>query len=128
MNVFVILEPALDACTITHDAVHLRTPEDIAKWEELLFGKMEKMVGNRRVYLLVDFTDFSVAAGLAHEYGRVAEELRRRFAKDVFRYGASDPHSALSARLQSLKRAHLSNIFETREEAVATLERFLKDE
>jgi hypothetical protein len=121
MKVIVEKDPSLDACTISHESVHLESPEDIAEWREQLMAGMEAQLGDGRAYLLVDYTDFSVNSSIANEYGRVAEELRARYAKDVFRYGASDPHSFLSARLQSLKRAHRSNVFANRQEAIEAL-------
>jgi hypothetical protein len=121
MKVRVKKNPSLDACTITHDSVHLKGPGDIAEWRKQLMAGMETQVGNGRAYLLVDYTNFSVSPAVANEYGQVAEELRRRYAKDVFRYGATDEHSFLSARLQSIRRAHRSNVFATRQEAIEAL-------
>jgi len=121
MKIKVEWNPSLDACTITHEAVRLETDEDVAAWRTQLMAEMEANVGFRRVYLLVDYAGFWVDPGVADAYGKVAEELRRRYAKDVFRYGVTDPLSAASARLQSMKRAHRSNVFRTREEAIAAL-------
>ncbi len=121
MKVKVTKDPSLDACTITHESVHLEGPEDIADWRAQLMAEMQATIGSNRVYLLVDYNGFSVSPRVAEEYGRVAEELRRRYAKDVFRYGAEDPFSSASARLQSMKRAHSSNLFPTREQAIQAL-------
>jgi hypothetical protein len=121
MRVNVESNPALDACTITHQSVRLETVEDVAEWRTQLMTKMDAVVGAGRVYLLVDYSGFWLNPQLAEEYGNVAEELRRRYAKEVFRYGAKDPLSAASARLQSMKRAHRSNMFATRLEAIAAL-------
>jgi hypothetical protein len=121
MKVIVERNPSLDACTITHESVHLESPEDVAEWREQLMVGMEAQIGNGRAYLLIDYADFTVSSLIANEYGEVAEELRMRFAKDVFRYGESNPQSFLSARLQSLKRAHPSNMFHTRQEAIEAL-------
>jgi hypothetical protein len=121
MRVKVESNPALDACTITHESVRLDTVEDVAEWRRQLMRGMEAAVGSGRVYLLVDYAGFWVNPQLAEEYGNVAEELRRRYAKEVFRYGAREPLSAVSARLQSMKRAHRSNMFATRQDAIAAL-------
>jgi hypothetical protein len=108
-------------CTIKHDAVHLEEPEDVKQWQQLVMSKLQSALGSRKTYILVDYNGFTVNPLMADAYGKVAEEIRRRFAKDVFRYGAKDPLSAASARLQSIKRAHKSNIFATRDEALAAL-------
>jgi hypothetical protein len=121
MKVNVEANPSLDACTITHEAVRLETVEDVSEWRTQLMAEMEAVVGFARVYLLVDYAGFWVHPGVAEAYGKVAEELRQRFAKEVFRYGVTDPLSAASARLQSMKRAHRSNVFPTRAQAVAAL-------
>ncbi len=121
MKVTVEKNPSLDACTITHEDVRLQTPEDVAEWRTQLMARMEAVVGRNQVYLLVDFTGFWVNPQLAMEYGKVAEELRRRFAKEVFRYGMADALSFASARLQSIKRSHHANVFSTRVEAIAAL-------
>ena len=121
MKVKVEKDPTLDACTITHVAVRLETPEDLAEWRAQLMAGMEAAAGSGRVYLLVDYRGFWINPLLADEYGKVAEELRRRFAIDVFRYGAEDPLSSASARLQAMRRSHASNLFATRREAIAAL-------
>jgi hypothetical protein len=121
MRVKVERNPSLGACTITHEAVRLETPEDVAEWRAQLMAEMEACAGFDRVYLLVDYAGFSLNPAVAEEYGRVAEELRQRYAREVFRYGAVDPLSAASARLQSMKHAHRSNVFGTRLEAIAAL-------
>ncbi len=121
MKVKVERNHALDACTITHEAVRLETVEDVGEWRTQLMDGMESEVGFDRVYLLVDYAGFWVNPAVAEEYGKVAEELRQRYAKEVFRYGVTDPLSAASARLQSMKRAHRSNVFGTRLEAITAL-------
>ena len=123
MNVFVECSPALDACTITHDSVRLDEPEDVEQWRQLVMSSLQSALGSHRAYILVDYAGFTVSPLVADAYGKVAEEIRSRFAKDVFRYGAQDPLSAASARLQSVKRAHSSNLFATRQQALAALER-----
>jgi hypothetical protein len=128
MKVKVEKNPTLDACTITHESVHLETSEDIVEWRNQLMAGIEAQIGDSRAYLLVDYTDFSINSLIADEYGQVAEELRLRYAKDVFRYGGSAPQSFLSARLQSLKRARRSNVFTTRQEAIEALKKALSRE
>ncbi len=123
MDVKVEKDPALGACTITHADVRLKTVEDLAEWRAQLMAKMEAAAGGERVYLLVDYHGFSISPLLADEYGKVAEELRQRFAKDVFRYGVEDPLSSTSARLQSMKHAHTSNLYKTRLEAIEALKK-----
>ena len=114
-------DPALDACTITHQSVRLETAADVASWRAQLMQQIQAVVGSDRVYLLVDYSDFKVNPSVAEAYGKVAEELRIRFAKEVFRYGATDPLSSASARLQSLRRTHNANMFVTRQQAIAAL-------
>jgi hypothetical protein len=121
MKVSVSRDESLDACTITHENVHLETLEDVQQWRRLVMGRVQAIAGVQRVYLLVDYHGFTLNPALADEYGKVAEELRSRFARDVFRYGATDPLSAASARLQSMKRSHSSNLFATREQAIRAL-------
>jgi hypothetical protein len=121
MRVKVESNPSLEACTITHQDVRLETAEDVAEWRTQLMAEMQAAVGLSRVYLLVDYAGFWVNPGIADAYGRVAEELRQRYAKEVFRYGVTDHLSAASARLQSMKRSRRSNVFGTRQEAIAAL-------
>lgn len=123
MKVTVRKDPTLDACTISHDSVKLLEPEDVAEWRAQLMAGMEATLGQGRAYLLVDYTGFSVSPLVAEAYGKVAEELRRRFAKDVFRYGPSDQMSTIAARLQSIKHAYKANVFVTRQQAIAALEK-----
>ena len=123
MKVRVTKNASLDACTITHDSVRLETLEDVAKWRLQLMELIQAAVGSGRAYLLVDDNGFSVNPRVAEAYGRVAEELRIRFAKEVFRYGATDPLSSASARLQSIKRTHNANMFATRQQAIDALNR-----
>ena len=123
MKVTVERDTSLDACTITHDSVRLERPEHVAEWRAQLMAGTQAAVGQGRAYLLVDFTGFTVSPLVAEEYGRVAEELRQRFAKEVFRYGAGDPMSSSAAILQSIRREHKGNLFATRQEAIEALER-----
>ncbi len=116
-------EASPDAFTITHDSVRLQRPEDVAEWRALLMSEAEAAIGQGRAYLLIDYTGFSVSPRVAEGYGQVAEEFRRRFARDVYRYGVADQDSSTVAILQSLKRSHLSNVFATREEALQALDR-----
>ncbi len=121
MKVKVEKDVGLDACTITHTSVRLEKSEDLAEWRRQLMAGMEAAAGSGRVYILVDYRGFWISPLLADEYGKVAEELRRRFAIEVFRYGVEDPLSSTSARLQAMKHAHSSNLFHTRREAVDAL-------
>jgi hypothetical protein len=123
MRIKVEKNPELEACTITHMGVRLETSQDVIEWRTQLMAAMEAAVGSSRLYLLVDFTGFWVKPDLANEYGRVAEELRRRFAKEVFRYGMADPLSFASARSYAMKRAHSANVFKSRVEAIDALNR-----
>jgi hypothetical protein len=116
-------DPASGACTTPHDSVHLQLSADVEGWRDRVTRQLPATLGTRRRYLLVDDGGFTVNPRLADAYGKVAEEVRTRFAKDVFRYGASDRLSAASARLQSRKRARSSNRFTTRREALAAPER-----
>ncbi len=123
MKVKVEKEPALGACTVTHDSVRLERSEDVARWRAQLMAEAEAAIGPGQAYLLVDYTGFSVSPLVAEEYGQVAEEFRKRFAKEVFRYGVKDQNSSSAAILQSIRRAHRSNIFATRQEAIEALEK-----
>jgi len=123
MRVQFVREASPDAFTVTHDSVRLERPDDVAEWRAQLMSGAEAAIGNGRAYLLIDYTGFSVSPRVAEAYGQVAEDFRRRFARDVFRYGVADQGSSTVAILQSLKRAHLSNVFATREEALQALQR-----
>lgn len=116
-------EASPDAFTVTHDAVRLERPEDVAEWRAQLMSEAEAAVGKGRAYLLIDYTGFSVSPRVAESYGQVAEDFRLRFAREVFRYGVADQDSSTVAILQSIKRSHLSNVFATREEALQALQR-----
>ncbi len=121
MKVTVVMHPDLGACTISHEDVRLESAEDVADWRRQVVAQLAAVVGQNRVHFLVDYHGFSVSPLVAEGYGRVAEEVRRRWAKDVFRYGPTSPLSAASVRLQSMRHAHASNLYRTREDAVAAL-------
>ncbi len=123
MRVKVMREPSLDACTVTHEAVRLERPEDVAEWRAQLMSEAEAAIGEGQAFLLIDYTGFAVSPLVADAYGQVAEEFRARFAKEVFRYGAEDQNSSSAAILQSIRRAHRSNVYATRQEAVEALQR-----
>src|SRR5512141_123381 len=108
-------EATLDAVTVTHEAVRLERPEDVAEWRAQLMAGAEAAIGKGQAYLLIDYAGFSVSPRVADSYGQVAEEFRKRFAKEVFRYGAEDHESSSTAILQSIRRAHRSNVFATRQ-------------
>lgn len=123
MKITVEYHPHLDACTIRHESVHLEGPASVHEWRDLVMGRLLAEVGSRRVYLLVDYFGFTINPAVAEEYGEVAHEIRRRYAKDVLRYGATDPLSTASVRLQSMKHSYSSQVFSSREEALRALTR-----
>src|SRR5512141_2108000 len=114
-------EATLDAVTVTHEAVRLERPEDVAEWRAQLMAGAEAAIGKGQAYLLIDYTGFSVSPRVADSYGQVAEEFRKRYAREVFRYNVADQNSSNAAILQSLVRAHRSNVFATRQEALQAL-------
>ncbi len=116
-------DPSLDACNVTHESVRLERPADVAEWRTQLMAEAEAVIGEGRAYLLVDYAGFSVSPLVSDAYGEVAEEFRKRFAKEVFRYNVADQASSSAAILQSLRRTHGSNVFASRQEAIQALER-----
>jgi hypothetical protein len=120
MEVRLTYDPALDAWTLTHRDVRIQSPADANRWRQLLGQELHKLNG-QPAYVLIDVTEFEVAAVMMEDYGRTVKAIAHNF-RGVFRYGAGDK-TRTTVLLQSLVNSFPANLFNDRAEAIEALNR-----
>ena len=117
MKVWVEYSEILNAHTIKHQGVYIRTDSDIDEWEKMVISELENAIPkNEKTWLLVDFDEFDIGPKMAEKYGRVAEKVRV-FAKDVIRYNCGGLLTRTSVRSKAAKQGYKSHICKDRQEA-----------
>jgi hypothetical protein len=104
----------------TEDHGELGTPEEVdaflAQYVELLEG-----IG-RRPFLVSKIDELRVKAAVSQYYGDRARAIVERFTLGFARWG-SDSWARMTLRTTSRKAAMATQIFDTREQAIAEIER-----
>lgn len=96
--------------------------------EEFIRINLEKLESiGHRVYLISKIDGLQVGAGVSEYYGRRAREVFQKYVLGFARYG-EDPAARMTVRTASKKANLESNIYNTREEAVAAIEAMKKSE
>jgi hypothetical protein len=111
----------LDAWEIAHEEVVLSTPGDVDCWRLLVLTQLATALKGRKVDLLVNLRGFRIDPAVADLYGKVAGELRGRFARSVIRFGPEGDFTASMIRIQGIKNMYPSMIFASREAAAEAL-------
>lgn len=112
----------LDAWEISHEDVALYTQEHIDHWRLLVVTRLSAELKGQKVDLLVNLHGFHIDPQMADRYGKVAAEIRERFARSVIRFGPEGDYTATMIRIQGIKNAYPSMIFANREAAAAALQ------
>lgn len=99
----------------------LKTQADVVAWRDELVRSLELLHhAHGEFALLICVDDVQIFPATAHEYGRVAQNVTRRFASRVARYGSpSLVRSIISAA--AVNHAYPVNLFESRSQAVEFL-------
>jgi hypothetical protein len=111
-------DAGIGAWTMSHTDANLETEADVAAWRQLVHTELKKL-GDKPVYLLVDVTNFHVAATRMEDYGRTVKSIGHHFIA-VFRYGAGG-RTQTAVLLQSVLNRFQPNLYPDRESAVRAL-------
>src|SRR4051794_9897107 len=101
MKVQLSYDQLLDAWTMNHEQVYLNSLADIEEWRSLVTEELKKL-GDRKAYLLLDISDVRLDPRMAEHYGQVAQQVVRRYAHAIVRYGVKDPATHAAVSLQGI--------------------------
>jgi hypothetical protein len=118
MELSLTYDASVDAWTLRTQGA-LNTPEDVERWRERLTGELAAI--GRKIYLLVDMSEFQVSAAMSDSYGRGAKEVAERYAKGIVRYGRPKGTTATTVRLEAVINRFPPNVYPDREAALAAL-------
>jgi hypothetical protein len=104
----------------TRDDYDLNTEQDVDDFIAINLAQLEKL--GRKVYVISRIDGLRVAAPVSEYYGRKARGVFEKHILGLVRYG-EDPAARMTVRTASRKAQLESNIFNTREEAVAAVEK-----
>jgi hypothetical protein len=114
-----------DAATRTvqlaYPRMHLETPSEITALFDTTLSFWRTHCGGKPVYYVVDYGGLTFDLALIDHYAREQKRVMNQCALGAVRYGG-DPLQRAAARLVGVKNQMRSNLFDTREEALAALE------
>ncbi len=103
----------------TEDHWDVKTQADVDGFFEEYRKYFEQI--DRKIYLISNIDDLRVHAAVAEYYGATAKTTVGHYLLGFARWGSNDV-SRMTVRTSSLKADLESNIFNTREEAIAYIE------
>src|SRR5215510_3800741 len=102
----------VDAWTLLHEDVIIRTEEDAAEWRRQI---IELYRDKHDGYLLIDLAGFDLDPALMDTYGKTAKEITYSHWKSVIRYGGDNAFSEAAMRIKAIDNKYPSYIFPDRE-------------
>lgn len=104
----------------TEDHGEIKTPQDVDDFFEEYRKYFEVL--NKKVYMVSDINDLLVHSEAAEYYGDKARSTVSQYLLGFARWGTNDM-ARMTVRTTSLKRKFKPNIYRTREEAIAAIEK-----
>jgi hypothetical protein len=113
----------VDAWMLSHEDCTITTKEQVEEWKALLQAEFAK-VTKHPAYLLVDLAGFDLDPSMAERYGDAVKKLSYsgQWAAVVRYQTDAQNFTNTTIRLQAVKNRFPSNIFPSREAALAALE------
>ena len=104
----------------TEDHWDVKTKEDVDKF----FAEYKKYFTalGKKVYMISDIDHLLVRASIANYYGETARSTVGHFLLGFARYGTND-WARMTVRTTSLKASMTPNIYSSRDEAIAAIEK-----
>ena len=96
-------------------------------FQAVIIREFETKVGDRKVAVFVDASNFNLEPAYADAYGKAAKEIVGRFASSLFRYGDPGGITKVVARCQAVIHRYPANFYADRDAALAALERLRAD-
>jgi hypothetical protein len=115
-------EEKLGVALISHPSgLSLSTPEEVERWREQLYGKLELIAQARkgRFPIVVSVDGLVIRASVAELYGRIVSTYMERFASGVARYVYKPNGVGQIITVAALKEGYRANLFTSRGEAIA---------
>lgn len=108
----------------TEDHWDVNTKEDVDKF----FAEYKKYFSElgKKVYMVSNIDHLLVGASIAHYYGETARSTVGHYLLGFARYGTND-WARMTVRTTSLKASMTPNIYDSREAAIAAVEKMKKD-
>ena len=100
--------------------VHLETRAQVERGFDRVFEIWRSMCGGRRVYFVIDYTNFSLNLNLNDFYAQQVKRVLNECAVTIIRFGG-DPLARTGIRLRSMRLHMPSNLYASREEAIAVV-------
>ena len=122
MKLLLSYDASIEAWTLRHEEVELRTPKDIDEWRRQV-GQLQEKLRSKRGYLLVDLTGFTLGTAAMETYGATIKELIVPLTLGIIRYGGTDRMTSAEIHLQALANRFPANIFPERASALKVLEK-----
>jgi hypothetical protein len=104
----------------TEDHFELNGPQDIDEFIKVNIDELERL--GRRVYVISKIDDLHIRADVTDYYGQRARGVFEKYVIAFARYG-ENPLSRMSVRTSARKSKLESNIYNTRQEAIAAIEK-----
>jgi len=102
----------------TEDHFEIKSEEDVEEFFRLNEEECRKYPS--KFYLVSDINALRIHAKTIASYGRKGKDLQTRYIQGSARY-ASDPFARMSIRTAYSKAGEMASIFDTKEEALASL-------
>ncbi|WP_394835481.1 hypothetical protein LVJ94_00965 [Pendulispora rubella] len=99
---------------------HLETRAQVEVGFDRALEVWRSACGGRRVYFVVDYTNFSLNLNLNDFYVQQVKRVLNECAVTIVRFGG-DPLARTGARLRSMKLHMPSHLYDSREEAIAVV-------
>lgn len=105
--------------------MHLQTETEITALFESALAFWRAKCGGKPAYYVLDYAGLSFDLALIDHYAREQKRVMSRIAIATVRYGG-DPLQRTATRLVGVKNQTRSNLYETRDEALAALDAIRK--
>lgn len=111
---------APDLYVITCVDVRIENVASLQEWATQLRELLDPI--GRRIYLLIDITNFYLSANMAPAYGPIAKEVLQRYCLGCVRFGSTEITTRAAIRLQASLNQYPSNIMPDKETALAVIQ------
>jgi hypothetical protein len=118
VKVTISYDPAIDAWTLRHENVIIRTDEEAAEWRRQLAQCFEGKSG----FLLIDMDDYDLDPAFLPTYGKTVKELTYSRWSGVIRYGGDNQFSHAALRINAIDNKYPAHIMPDRKTAIEVLE------
>lgn len=121
MDITLVHDVEGDFWTLRYGATKLRNAGDVVAWRTAVWKELEKL-GERRVDLLIDMTEFAMEPAVAPMYAPITKKMSDDHARAVVRYGKLDPKTTQALQIAQAKIGYPIKVEADRAAAMKALE------